>query len=269
MKFRAFASAIIIIAVSAGGAAVVLYTGNWPPVYTVQSMSMEHSPKWTWGTINTGDIVLVKSIGDKVNNVVTYVDGRNTGFKSYGDYGNVLLFHDPSGRVLVHRAMFYLTWNGNTPVVSGAGNSSWVTTTSTAVILHDVGFNHRNLIVYVSNFIGKDGFITAGDYNVASSPILNTTENAYVAADQNAFGFGPINTSKVIGKAFGDIPWFGLIKLNLMKLGGNWPESNQVPQHAYTYLFLSVTGILAVSLFPYSVVIDKMKGRRKRKEATR
>lgn len=264
LKIKAIVSVTVIIAVSISAAAVVLYSGTWPPVYTVESMSMEHSSTWTSGTINTGDIVFAKSIGNNTDKVVTYVQGRQSNFTSYGDYGNVILFKDPQGRILIHRAMFYLTWNQDIPVVNDANNQSWITVTSNAVILHDVGYKHRNLIVYVSSFTGKDGFITAGDYNVASSPILNTTENAFVAADQNAFGISPVKASKVVGKAFGDVPWFGLLKLNLMKLSGDWPESNQVPQHAYTYLFISIVGIVSIVMFPYTIVIDKLKKNRKK-----
>lgn len=264
MKTRTILTAAVVVALCAGTGAITLYSGTWPPVYTVESMSMEHSASWKGGTINTGDIVFTKNIGDNPTNVVTYVQGRQTDYTSYGDFGQVILFEDPQNRVLIHRAMFYLTWKGDTPVVADSNNVTWITTTSSAVIIHDVGYKNRTLIVYVSSFVGTDGFITAGDYNIAHSILYNTTENAYVAADQNAFGFGPIKPQKVIGTAYGDIPWFGLVKLNVMKLAGDWPEYNQVPANAYLYLGLSITVILIVALFPYGAVYEKLKKNRRK-----
>lgn len=251
LKAKLVISVIAVLAIASASSAVILYTDTWPPVYAVQSMSMEHAPVWTAGTINTGDLVFVKAIHDNPGNVVTYVQGRQTGFKSYGDYGNVILFEDPSGKILIHRAMFYLSWNGDTPVVSDSNNQSWIIVTPSSVVLEDVGYKHRNLIVHLTGMTGNDGYITAGDYNVATSNLYNTTYNAYIAADQNAFGFGPVKPSSVVGKAFGDIPWFGLIKLNIMKLGGEWPEYNQVPSNAYLYLAISILAIFVVTFFPY------------------
>lgn len=263
LKIRTILTAGIVVALCASGGAITLYAGTWPPVYTVESMSMEHSSYWKEGTINTGDIVFARDISSTSSNVVTYVQGRQTGYTSYGDFGNVILFKDPQNRILIHRAMFYLTWNGDLPVVQNSENLGWISVTSGAVVIHDIGFKNRTLIVYVSGFAGKDGFITAGDYNIAHSILYNTTENAFVAADQNAFGFGPVKAQKIIGTAFGNIPWFGLVKLNVMRAAGNWPEYNQVPGNAYLFLCLSLVAISIAVLFPYGTLFERWRKRGK------
>lgn len=259
MKAKKIASIVIAVVILGGIISAIAYADTWPPIYVVESESMEHSQNWTYGTINTGDIVLAKNIHNDTNNVVTYVQGRETGYSTYGEYGNVILYHDPTGRIIIHRAMFYLTWNGSSPVVAGNNGQSWIKVLHNAVVIEDVGFTHRNLIVYLSHFVGESGYITVGDYNLAHSPLYNSSENAYSAADQNVFGFIPVKPDKVVGTAFGQIPWIGLIKLNIMRLGGGWPEYNEVPNNAYTYLEITLAAIFVLAVFPYGRFFKKKK----------
>lgn len=254
---------LVILAILIGG--TLAYTQEIPPIYVVASESMEHSANWTWGTLNAGDVVLVKRAPDPVKDVTTYVVGRESGYATYGEYGNVLLYHGP-GKIIIHRAMFYLTWNNSNPEVLGYTNQSWITVTSSYVLIKDVGFSHRNLLVMISGFHNESGFITVGDFNLAFRGVYNSTLNAYQAADQYFLGIPPVTSSKVVGVAQGQIPWFGLIKLNIMKLYGEWPYSNEVPNHAYEYLFASLVVIVALALFPYRKVYNNVTHKNKRKE---
>ena len=75
------------------------YTGNWPPMVVIESGSMEHDdnplypePGFTHiGAIDTGDLVLVKSA--ERDDIVTYLEGKQTGYKRYGDYGDVIIYY--------------------------------------------------------------------------------------------------------------------------------------------------------------------------------
>ena len=75
------------------------YTGNWPPMVVIESGSMEHDgnqlypePGFTHiGPIDTGDLVLVKSA--ERDDIVTYLEGKQTGYKRYGDYGDVIIYY--------------------------------------------------------------------------------------------------------------------------------------------------------------------------------
>jgi hypothetical protein len=49
-----------------------------------------------------------------------------------------------------------------------------------------------------------------------------------------------------------------------MKLYGDWPYSNEVPNHAYEYLFASIVVIVALALFPYGKVYRKVTERKPR-----
>ncbi len=258
LSHKEIAGIIVILVILSGVAAIFAYSDNWPPVFVVESESMEHSQNWTLGTINTGDVVMAKNIHSSISNVVTYIQGRETNYSTYGEFGNVILYDSPNG-IIIHRAMFYLSWNGSNPVVDGYHGQSWITVTQNAVVINDVGFTHRNLIVRIGGMTGQDGFITVGDYNLAHSAILNTSVNAYIAADQNVFGFAPVSPGKVVGKAFGQIPWVGLIKLNILKLGGGWSQSNEVPNNAYTYLGITIAIILVAAFFPYDRFGKKKK----------
>lgn len=243
---------IAVLAVVALAGSLIIYSGAWPPVYTVESESMEHSTSWTAGTINVGDIVMVKNINNNSGNVVTYVTGRDTGYSTYGEYGNVILYKASNGEVIIHRAMFYLSWNGSTPVISGYNGQSWIKVTDTYVVIDNASYTGRNLYVSLAHLQNKSGFITVGDYNLAHSTLYNSSENAYTAADQNVFGYNPAGVTSVLGVAFGQLPWFGLIKLNIMRLSGDWTQYNQVPANSYLYLAISLSLIILVIFFPYN-----------------
>lgn len=251
---------IILIIILLIFSSITIFAWNWPPISVVESSSMEHSSQWTYGVINTGDMVIVKHVSDPLKDIKTYVIGRETNFSTYGDYGNVILYNAPGGKTIIHRAMFYLSWNGSNPVVEGYTDQSWIKVTHDFIVLYDVGFSHRNLSVYVHSYQGIDGYITMGDNNLASNVVQYVGSfNAYNASDQNAFGYQPVNVSKIVGVAYGQIPWFGLIKLNILRLYGQWNTYNEVPKNSYTYLSASLA-ILAIALFfPYNRLLYRKK----------
>lgn len=194
------------------------YTGLWPPLVVVESDSMMHSDENLShiGTIDTGDLVLVKKV-DAVSDVETYVDGYISGHKTYGDYGDVIIYkRDGSDRTtpIIHRAIIYLQYNSvngtyEAPSLRDLPREKWSTSdprdtwyrlTSMLYIYH-VGWNDLTVTVDVGGMLRshRSGFITKGDHNSAT--------------DQAYSGAGPVDISWVVGKARGEIPWFGLLKL--------------------------------------------------------
>ena len=158
---------IILVLILVSFAGVTVYSGMWPPVSVVESSSMQHSDSWTSGAINTVDIVFVKKVTDTQTQVTTYLNGSKTGYSTYGEFGSVILYRSSSGNVVIHRPMFYLTWKGSMPVVSGYDNQSWINITSNYVLMKDVGYSHRNLLIILTGMVGESGFITVGDHNLA------------------------------------------------------------------------------------------------------
>jgi signal peptidase len=198
--------------------AMFAYTGLWPPLVVVESNSMMHGEDNIShiGAIDTGDLVLVKKV-DRVSDVETYVDGLSSGHKTYGDYGDVVIYKRGGSNAvtpIIHRAIIYLEINADgqsyrSQSLSMAPSDRWWTgdvgdtwdhLTSTLTITH-VGYKDLTVMVDIGSMIPshRSGFITKGDHNSQT--------------DQMYAGGGPVDLTWVVGKARGEIPWFGLLKL--------------------------------------------------------
>jgi len=257
---------VVIIVIFAG---LYLYAGTWPPVTIVESSSMQHGDQFTWGVINTGDIVIQKKVTN-ISQIITYVQGRDMGYKSYGDYGNVILYQPyPGSTPVIHRAMIYVTWNGNQFHIKGqteAIREGWMIIQGYNVIIKDVGFTGRNLIINISssnpfsgymNLIGKNGFFTMGDNNLANSPFTNPNvifpDMAYYASDQNVgIAPGPVSMNQIVGIAQGWLPWFGIIKLVLSG------DTEYIPSDSYYYLGITLAIIIAIA-FAWDYLPERKK----------
>ena len=237
-----------------------LYTGNWPPMTIVESSSMEHGTNFTWGVINAGDIVLIKKVYS-VNDIITYVQGREINYSTYGDYGNVILYEPYNNTVpIIHRAMFYITWNGTRFYIKGeniAIKEGWMKIIGYDVILMDVGFKHKDFAVDLSPFVGEDGFITMGDNNlgiyVPGTEGILPNATVYFASDQNNnLAPGPVKLYQIVGIAVGWIPWLGVLKLLI------YGDTYYIPIQSYFYFGVLMTIIIIVLLF-YDDIIRMIK----------
>ncbi len=103
---------IAVVAVFASVSRVAL--GLWTPMVAVESGSMIPH-------IQIGDIILVEGV-DRTD-IVTYLDGKQSNYTSFDEYGDVILYR-PYGRdgatPIIHRAMYYVKkgesmWNGGPP----------------------------------------------------------------------------------------------------------------------------------------------------------
>ena len=206
--------------------AMFAYSGLWPPLVVVESNSMMHGDDNTShiGAIDTGDLVLVKKV-DHPSDIATYADGLSTGHRTYGDYGDVVIYKKGGSDTLtpiIHRALIYLEPNADglsyrSASLRDAPKSAWSTYPANdtwdhltgALVLMNVSYNHVTVQIDIGNMIRyfeaqgidpKPGFITKGDHNQQT--------------DQISWGPGPVVDFKwIVGKARGEIPWFGLLKL--------------------------------------------------------
>ena len=236
--------------------AMFAYSGLWPPLVVIESNSMMHGEDNTShiGTIDTGDLVLVKKV-DRPAQIQTYIDGLSNGHRTYGDYGDVIIYKKGGSSALtpiIHRAMIYLEPNSDGLSYRAAGlqnaptgswsvfpsNDSWYHLTGTLMLL-DVGYAHENVQIDVSSIIRyyqltgatpDAGFITKGDHNPMT--------------DQ--FYWGPVPLVKfiwVVGEARGELPWFGLLKLwNTHSLG------SPAPPNSVRDLWISIVLIIATPI---------------------
>jgi signal peptidase len=206
-----------------------LYTLVWPPFLAVESWSMQHgNHRSQIGTMDTGDLVFVKSAFSR-DDVVTYVEGRITGYTTYGDYGDVILFQEPNwgpdadpGGTFLHRAMAYVHWNVTAggydiPDLANLDPSSWAATDAQgrttsdprglgSLTLRNVGWRRDAVVLVNLTFLAGrfpiDGFLTLGDNNVYNYPW--SQHDPWIVSDD-----------ELIAVARGEIPWFGLLRLTL------------------------------------------------------
>jgi signal peptidase len=237
------------------------YTQNWPPVYVVESESMQHGSSDVLGVINTGDLVLAQKVDNA--SIQTYIVGSQTGYSTYGEYGDVLLYY-PNGVVgtpIIHRALIYLDWvpavQGYTAVglaglpcgfapgavyatpgtTSPAPDCGWTNLTSTLDLFH-VGWSGVNVSIALQpGLLGRhSGFVTMGDNNLLGGQGEYDQAAAFQLSEL-------VEPSWVVGVARGMIPWVGALKL--------WIEgsstTSEVPPQSWQFLGLTFAGIILLA----------------------
>ncbi len=256
------ALAVIVVLLSG----LYAYTQNWPPVYVVESDSMQHGPNDILGLINTGDLVLAEKVD--ASTIVPYVVGLQTSYSTYGEYGDVVLYHPNGGggTPVIHRAIVYLSWNPSSSsydaselnglpcgsasnavyATPGTLNDCGTTNLTGTLDLYHIGWESANVALDLSSPALGDhsGFVTMGDNNVVCTPGRGCTGEP----DQEA-GTTPggpaiselVEPSWVIGVARGMIPWFGSLKL---LFEGNTAE---VPSQSWEFMGLTITGAILLA----------------------
>lgn len=228
------------------------YTGQWPPLVVVESNSMMHSEDnlSKLGAIDTGDMVLVKKVDD-LRDIVTYAEGFTTGHKTYGEYGDVVIYKvngQDTRTPIIHRAMVYLEVNPDgvsyrcdalrdLPAdkwYTSSTSDTWDHLTSTLVI-KDVDYMGRSLMVDISHFGRplRSGYVTKGDHN---SMIDSSV---------------PVRFDWIVGKARGEIPWFGLLKLWSTGTLGSPEPANSVRNLWISIAVIVIAPIVVDTLLTY------------------
>ena len=260
---RDVAIAVIIRVVILAG--MYAYSPVWPPLVVVESSSMQHSNSVSYvGVIDTGDLVFVQAAPNR-GDVVTYLQGRATGYSTYGDYGDVIIFRiarDPAATPIIHRAIMYAQPNGSfvdVPDLALIPTSQWEGYRNgvqverpyglTSVTIHEMGWQHDlgitfNLEGLVSSYGNHPGYVTMGDNNAYNdcAPTLDPC-NA-VPYDTDWFP----SQGDIIGHARGEIPWFGLIKLLVSPGAGcaqGWGDPC-APSNSWNDLAISIVFLLAL-----------------------
>jgi len=216
----------LIVAVILG--AMYLYAGVWPPLVVVESSSMQHSDDVSsLGVIDTGDMVFQQAAPTR-ESIVTYLEGRANGYATYGDYGDVIIFNRVgSATPIIHRAIMYVSLraNGTADVgdVTLLPSAEWDATNAadqptripvflkTLTIRH-MGFDHDTNLTFSFGGVPvtpRVGFLTMGDNNLFHACRLSRADCVS--------GYDQLSTmarlQDVDGRARGEIPWIGLIKL--------------------------------------------------------
>jgi signal peptidase I len=263
LYFEPLVAVAIIVVLLAG---LFAYTQNWPPVYVVESESMQHGSSDILGLINTGDLVLAQKVDP--SQITTYVFGQRTGYSTYGEYGDVVLYN-PNGIAstpVIHRAILYLEYNPTTqgynasfpagtpcgteanavynltPTPSGPlGCADTSNLKGTTLTLYNVGWMDASVVLDLSaGLLGAhSGYVTMGDNNFFSCPSAGRSCSG--APDQLDGRSSLVEPGWVIGVARGMLPWFGALKL---LLEGN---AGMVPPQSWQFLGLTIAGLILLA----------------------
>jgi signal peptidase len=257
----AFAVVLVVFLLAWG------YTGNWPPMVVIESGSMEHDsnqlypePGFTHiGPIDTGDLVLVKSA--ERDDIVTYLEGKQTGYKRYGDYGDVIIYYKNGvlgGCDMNMTSRFDFDISITTEAECNQQDGEWIVATP---VIHramawvevrddgsyylpeiDMEFSNGKLVLAEIGLppdapltgLDHSGYITKGDSTGNRHPDQLTHRDLYGQDVQ------PVQPEDIIGMARGELPWFGLIKLRLTQ-----PASYaSAPEECRQMLWLSLATII-------------------------
>ena len=241
-------------------ACIVSYAGSASLFYTVESGSMMHSGNSKVGIIDTGDMVIVRDPSKA--DIVTYADGHGCGYKKFGDYGDVILYERPGGAPIIHRALFWVSYNndGTWDISSlyGFGGEWYLTGYAGGTYCFEVpggtlsadALKETKGVLSFDNFgyDGKGSFIVNLDNLSPRSSGYITKGDRHADPDQsNGISNGAVGADRVIGIAGKEIPWLGCIKLLLTGNSADRIPGNSVILLIVTFVLL-IGCIFAVNL---------------------
>ncbi|MEW5760997.1 MAG: S26 family signal peptidase [Candidatus Thermoplasmatota archaeon] len=253
---------IVIVSISFGIFFLLLYayTGIFPPMVIVESESMMHGDDSQIGVIDTGDITLVKKVDSK-SDIVSYVEGKKNGYKTYGDYGDVIIYYKNGKREytpVIHRVIMWVeynstTGNGDIPDIKEYNKETYT--------LHDFGYRKVNLTINLNSIFAKmsekhGGFITKGDHNIG-------VDQESLSVGRGGKTVEPILVKWVLGRAVGEVPWFGLIKL----YASGMVDGHKAPKTSVNSLMIAITIIIVIAIIQ-ELVPRFMKKRKKNEGST-
>jgi len=229
--------AVIVVMIIVTG--IYAYTSTWPPVVVVESGSMQHSMETSsLGVIDTGDIVMVKKV-DSVDDITPWSVGKIEDYSTYGEYGDVIIYdkNGEGGTPVIHRAIVFIHHNETVGGTHYFDVPEWNIYHNHTI---DYYIEELNVQIEYRPPRGHDGFLTKGDNKVTNRRI----DQQSGISDINGRIVEQVSIEWVIGVARGEVPWFGLIKLNL---NGN-PGYDEAPENSRTNLKISLVLLLGVPL---------------------
>jgi signal peptidase I len=276
LYFAPLVALMIVILLVVG---MYAYTQNWPPVYVVESESMQHGTSDILGVINTGDLVLAARVAN--SSIQPYVVAHQDGYSTYGEYGDVLLYY-PDGVVgtpVIHRAIVFLDWDPSVHGYSALGlsglpcgsnpNAVYATPGTTdgcgttgltgTLDLFHVGWADINVSIALNpTYLGThSGYITMGDNNF--NPGLGGEYDQSAEFQLSEL----VEPAWVIGVARGMIPWVGALKL---WIEGS-PTVSEVPPQSWQFLGLTFAGIILLAFgLHYALRAEGIEDPRRKEE---
>jgi signal peptidase len=217
-----------------------------------------------------------------VEDITTWVEGKESGEKHYNNYGDVIIFkkngHEDAVPV-IHRVVVWLRVNdthGNPATLDGYSYdipSLGLYNRSGSITIPDYPAfgNHGDEFITLTinlaeilknskldNIEPQSGYVTKGDWNHAQ------IDQEYLLDGHTNRPIGVVRPQWIIGKARFELPWFGLIKLFIT--GKLDKDVNPAPK--YSWLFLGLTlAIIIASVIALDFTISFVTKRVKKKVA--
>lgn len=238
--FRDLGAALLIVGGAIG--AVFLWSGVWPPIVVIESSSMMHPENQTSygnvGVIDPGDMVFVKAIDPNLNGGrgdVELLDGPGAKADRFGKTGDVIVYYRDGARVkanglpetpIIHRAIAWATVkcpkdvdpvtkrcnDGNRTFEVEYRSRTLAFNATEGITIREIGLTAYKPL--------NSGYISKGD-----NPVTNQF------ADQAGLASQPTLPEWITGKARGEVPWFGLLKLALGDEVKNSPTRDVTAQY--------------------------------------
>lgn len=195
-------------------------SGMDSPYTTVTSQSMQHDNESAIGIIDTGDMVIVKSV--EKTTITSYVSGSQTGYSKFGEYGDVIIYdRGVDQNPVIHRAILWLDYNGDGTwsAPSLAKFKDWhcidsygytvtdYTKLNGKLTLENIGYGNKNPYIdldMLTEYQPHGGYLTMGDNAQTNN---NFDQQSGIAIN------GLISKDQIKSVAWIEIPWLGCIKL--------------------------------------------------------
>lgn len=234
------------------------------PLSVIMSSSMQHDNYQSEiGVIDTGDVMVVQNPSKA--DIQSYTEAIFTGYKTFGDYGSVLIYERGDDvNPVIHRAIVWLQYNGNGTwsAPSLQNYKTWTCTGSTdyrslsgTLTFSDITQSHKEVSINLDSLGKQSGYLTMGD---------NPETNKYF--DQ-AVGIisHPVGTDEIRSVALIELPWLGVIKVFMTP--NKKANLDHVPNSIYSMIMLFVM-IFAI-IYCCDVLYQKKELKIKQKELER
>lgn len=211
--------------------------------------------------------------------------GTKSGFKTYGDYGDVIVYRKnglkpETETPIIHRAMVWFVANttsecqkrlpmswvgaGDYPDIKDSAHPDGLKCVGELAI-NDVGYMHERLTISSNEMVAHEinlglepyaGYLTKGDHNQGG--YVDQRTHSTQTTNQP---LAPNKVSWVVGKAVGELPWFGALKL----VASNPDYKSKIPESSWKGLIMTIALIIIVPFLVDIAIAQYAKKRAKAK----
>lgn len=228
---------VFILVVLGGFLYINANSGLDSSLSVIMSSSMQHDNDMSQiGKIDTGDVMVIKA-PEKVD-IYSYVEGTQNGYRSFGDYGSVIIYdRGDDVNPVIHRAIVWLDYTRGTWSIPSLANyrGQWSCTSGTdymnlsgTLTFTDITQSAKTVSINLDSLKKQSGYLTMGD---------NPETNKYFDQGAGIVNY-PIGNDDIKAVAVYEIPWMGVIKVYMTESKRSYLE--HVPNSIYSLVMLFV-----------------------------